>query len=106
MADRFFPFDPRGTRQSFLAGAIACAALTLWATVAALSQSERLAALRAVACAALMVAFAYGWFRLRPRDGWGVTLGSNGIALARPFSGEPIVVEWRYLTGARRERTG
>ncbi len=106
MSERFFPFDPRGTRQSFVLGALACAALTAWAAVGALGQADRLAAVRAVASAAVMVAFGYGWYRLRPRSGWGVTVSTSGLTLARPLAGEPLRVDWRYVKGARRERTG
>ncbi len=106
MAERFFPFDPRGTRQSFFVGALACAALTAWAAAVALKSQDKVAAVRAVACLALFCAFLYGRYRLRPRAGWGVTVGVRGLTVSRPLSGEPLELDWRHVQGARRDRAG
>ncbi|MGQ0508171.1 MAG: hypothetical protein ACT4TC_22970 [Myxococcaceae bacterium] len=103
MGDKFFPFDPRGARQTMLVGAAACAALAAWATYAALTGHERFGAIRAAVSVLLCAAFCFGWFRLRPKPQWGITLGPRGLHVARPFSGEAIELDWRSLASARRD---
>lgn len=92
--DAFFPFNPRVARAGFLLGALGCAALTAWAAWGALHHTERMGEARAGISAGLMLAFFYAVLRLRPRLGWGVTLGTRELTVARPLSSEPIHLPW------------
>jgi len=49
-----------------------------------------------------MLAFAFAWHRLRPRPGWGVSLGARGVELARPFTGTLLRLSWGQIDCVRR----
>jgi len=108
MSDDFFPFNPRAARLGFLLGALGCVGLVLWAVLGTLHHTERMGEARAAVSLGLMLAFLYARFRLRPRPGWGVTLGPQGLTVARPLSPGALEVPWERVqrivrTGRRRD---
>lgn len=103
MEPRFFAFDPRPIRRAFFGGACVLAILSAWAFADAhAARSAPLAMARAGATGGLMLAFVFAWHRLRPRPGWGITLSTRGVELARPFSGGQLQLSWGQIESVRR----
>ncbi len=103
MEPRFFPFDPRPIRRALFLGACVLAILSAWALADARRASNvPLATARAGVTGGLMFAFVYAWHRLRPRPGWGVTLSTRGVEVARPFSAGQLQLSWGQIDSVRR----
>jgi|SRR5579871_1965899 len=100
---QFFGFNPRSVRLGLAVGAAGCAILAAWALANARVGTERFGVARGGIAAGLMFTFGYVLARLRPREGWGVTLDALALVVARPFSEEPIRVPWGQISLARRE---
>jgi hypothetical protein len=49
-----------------------------------------------------MLAFVFAWHRLRSRPGWGVTLSTRGVQVARPFTGSQLQLSWGQIDSVRR----
>ncbi len=98
----FFPFHPRRMRRGLLAGAVAGLLLGGWALWGAFRASEQLGLARAGVSLGLAFAFLYARHRLRPRAGWGLTLGPESLRLSRPFSNTVLEVPWNEVDSARR----
>jgi hypothetical protein len=98
----FFPFHPLRLRRGLLVGAVMGLALTGWALLGAVGQTEPLGEARAGVSFGLALAFLYARFRLRPRPGWGLTLTPEGFQLSRPLSATPIQAPWTEVASARR----
>jgi len=99
---RFFAYNPRLTRRALFVGACLLAILSAWALADARGDASPLAMARVGVTGGLMLAFAYAWHRLRPRSGWGVTLSSRGVDVARPFSGTHLQLSWGAIATVRR----
>jgi hypothetical protein len=103
MEPRFYSFDPRPTRRALFVGACALAILSAWALADARSSGNApLAVARAGITGGLMFAFVFAWHRLRPRPGWGVTLSTRGVQVARPFTGGQLQLAWGQIDSVRR----
>ena len=100
----FFPFNPRAARLGFMLGALGCAGLALWALWGARHGTERMGEARAAVSVGLLLAFLYAFYRLRPRQGWGVGIDKDGLTMARPLSPGAIELPWQRIT--RVLRTG
>jgi hypothetical protein len=100
---QFFGFNPRSVRIGLAVGAAGCAILAAWALANARAGAERFGVVRGGIAAGLMFTFGYVLARLRPREGWGVTLDALALVVARPFSEEPIRIPWGQISIARRE---
>ena len=98
----FFAFNPRQPRFGFAVGALLCAVTTAWAAAASVRSGEVSALARTGVSAGLLLAFVYALVRLRPRDGWGVSLSEEDLTVARPLSGAPIRVPWSQIASVRR----
>ncbi|MCP3099147.1 hypothetical protein LZ198_09730 [Myxococcus sp. K15C18031901] len=99
---RFYAFDPRATRIGLFLGACVLAVLTAWALADARSGGGTLAMARAGVSLGLMLAFLLAFHRLRPRSGWGVTLDTRGVRVARPFSARELDLHWGQIDSVRR----
>lgn len=100
----FHGYDPKLARWGFSVAAAACAVLGAAALANARAGAERLGTVRGGVAVGLMLAFGYASARLRPRDGWGVTLTPLALVIARPFSkGPPLEVAWNHVERVRRE---
>src|SRR4051812_9219904 len=97
VSTRYFPFHPVRFRIAFLLCALVCAAITAWALYNARHSTEDLGEARGGISAGLMFAFLYAFFRLRPREGWGVEVEPLRIIIARPFRGEPTKLLWAEI---------
>jgi hypothetical protein len=102
MESRFFAFNPRPTRLALALGACTLAILSAWALADLRSGRTPLAAARAGVSAGLLFAFVFAWHRLRPRPGWGVTLSTRGVQVARPFSASSLQLSWGEIGSVRR----
>jgi hypothetical protein len=102
MESRFFPYNPRSTRLGLFLGACVLVILTAWAVADAREDDSPLALARAGVTAGLLLLFVFAWHRLRPRPGWGVTLGARGVELARPFTGTHLRLSWGTIASVRR----
>jgi hypothetical protein len=103
MEPRFYAFDPRPTRRAFFVGACVLAILSAWALADVRGAGNApLAVARAGFTGGLMLAFVFAWHRLRPRPGWGVTLSTRGVELARPFTGSQLRLSWGQIDSVRR----
>ncbi|MDY7226350.1 hypothetical protein [Hyalangium rubrum] len=103
MDSRFFAFNPLPTRIALFLGACVLAVLTAWALASAQQGGEPFSEARAGITAGLMLVFLYAFHRLRPRPGWGVTLGPLGVHVARPFSNaKPMELMWSQIGSIRR----
>jgi hypothetical protein len=103
MEPRFYAFDPRPTRRALFVGACVLAILSAWALADVRAATPApLAVARAGLTAGLLLTFVFAWHRLRPRPGWGVTLSSRGVQLARPFSGRQLRLSWGQIDSVRR----
>lgn len=103
MNSRFFAFNPRSTRMALFLGACALAVLTAWALAAVRQGTAPLAGARAGISAGLLLLFLYAFHRLRPRPGWGITLGPLGVSVARPFSrASPMELTYSQIGAVRR----
>ncbi|HYO51401.1 hypothetical protein [Archangium sp.] len=103
MEPRFYAFDPRPTRRALFVGACVLAILSAWALADARAVGNTpLAVARAGITGGLMLAFAFAWHRLRPRPGWGVTLSTRGVEVARPFTGGQLQLAWGQIGSVRR----
>lgn len=103
MEPRFYAFDPRPTRRAFFVGACVLAILSAWALADAGDAGHApLAVARAGMTGGLMLTFVFAWHRLRPRPGWGVTLTTRGVELARPFTGSQLRLPWGQIDSVRR----
>jgi hypothetical protein len=99
---RFYAFDPRATRLGLFLGACALAVLTAWALADSRAGGGIQAMARAGVSAGLMLAFLFAFHRLRPREGWGVTLTPRGVTVARPFSKNALDLHWGQIDSVRR----
>jgi hypothetical protein len=112
MEPRFYAFDPRPTRRALFVGACVLAILSAWALADARDAGHApLAVARAGVTGGLMLTFVFAWHRLRPRPGWGVTLSTRGVELARPFTGSQLQLSWGQIDsvrklGAKQDRLG
>lgn len=102
MSPRFFSFDPRTTRIALFLGACVLAVLTAWALADARDAGGLQPIARAGLSAGLMLAFLVTFHRLRPREGWGVSLDSAGVKVSRPFSRKPLELHWGQIDSVRR----
>jgi hypothetical protein len=103
MEPRFYAFDPRPTRRALFVGACVLAILSAWALADARSLGNApLAVARAGLTGGLMLAFVFAWHRLRPRPGWGITLSTRGVQVARPFTGSQLQLSWGQIDAVRR----
>lgn len=103
MEPRFYAFDPRPTRRALFVGACVLAILSAWALADARDAGHApLAVARAGITGGLMLTFVFAWHRLRPRPGWGVTLTTRGVELARPFTGSQLQLPWGQIDSVRR----
>ncbi|WNG32664.1 hypothetical protein F0U61_02850 [Archangium violaceum] len=103
MEPRFFAFDPRPTRRALFVGACTLAILSAWALADARAAGNTpLAMARAGITGGLMLVFVFAWHRLRPRPGWGITLSTRGVQLARPFTGSQLQLSWGQIESVRR----
>jgi hypothetical protein len=103
MEPRFYAFDPRPTRRALFVGACVLAILSAWALADARSVGHApLAVARAGITGGLMLAFVFAWHRLRPRPGWGITLSTRGVQVARPFTGSHLQLSWGQIDAVRR----
>ncbi len=103
MEPRFYAFDPCLIRRALFAGACVLAILSAWALAdARASGSAPLAVARVGVTGGLMLAFVFVWHRLRPRPGWGVSLSTRGVGVARPFTGGQLQLSWGQIESVRR----
>ncbi|MFL5358056.1 hypothetical protein [Archangium sp.] len=103
MEPRFFAFDPRPIRRALFVGACVLAILSARALAEARNVGHSpLVMARVGLTAGLMLAFVFAWHRLRPRPGWGVTLSTRGVQVARPFTGGQLQLSWGQLDSVRR----
>jgi hypothetical protein len=98
---QFFGFHPVRWRAAALMASGVCAVLTAFALVAA-RHHQPLAWLRVVLYLALMSGFSWLWLRLRPRVGWGVSVGPLAITISRPLGGEAQLA-WSQVADVRRD---
>jgi hypothetical protein len=99
----FYPYNPRGLRTALVLCALACAALAAWALADARMTGQVTAFARAGLALGLLGAFAWVFWRVRPRAGWGVQVGPLGLRVSRPLSGEPLELAWSQVQEVRRE---
>ncbi|NVJ26607.1 MULTISPECIES: hypothetical protein [Myxococcus] len=99
---RFYAFDPRATRISLFLGACVLAVLTAWALASARDGGGIQEMARAGVTAGLMFAFLVAIHRLRPRAGWGISLDTRGVRVARPFSSRELELHWGQIDSVRR----
>jgi hypothetical protein len=103
MEPRFFAFDPRPLRRALFVGACVLAILSARALAEARSAGHSpMVMARVGLTAGLMLAFVFAWHRLRPRPGWGVTLSTRGVQVARPFTGGQLQLSWGQIDSVRR----
>jgi hypothetical protein len=100
---RFFPYDPRVPRVALIGCAVVSALLAAWTLARAWGSGEALGFARASLLVALMSAFGWLFWRIRPRSGWGVRIDALGLTVSRPISGEPWRLVWSQLSGVVRE---
>jgi hypothetical protein len=105
----FFPYDPRALRRALFACAAVSALLGGWTLAQAWASREPLGFARGGLLVALLIAFGWFFWRIRPREGWGVRIDALGVTISRPLSGDPWRLVWSQLSGvvregARRER--
>ena len=100
----FFAFHPRGVRNGFALGAMACTILAAHALANAHRAMEPFAEARAGVCVGLTLAFLYAFYRLRQRSGWGITLQLRTLSISRPISSGSIHIPWNEVSIARREK--
>jgi hypothetical protein len=100
---RFFPYDPRGLRRALLGCAVACALLAAWTFARAWSSGEMLGFVRGGMLVALLIAFAWFFWRVRARNNWGIRVDALGLTISRPLSGEAWQLVWSQLSGVARE---
>ena len=98
----FFPYHPRRIRIAMFCGAIAALVLGAAALAQARAAPSLVGTTRAAICFGLMLAFLVPFFRLKPREGWGIELTEREVKVARPFTGQPIVLGWEDIAYARR----
>jgi|SRR5215217_2251229 len=99
---RFYAFDPRATRIGLFLGACVLAVLTAWALASARDGGGLQEMARAGVTAGLMFAFLVAIHRLRPRAGWGISLDTRGVRVARPFSSRELELHWGQIDSVRR----
>ncbi|MFY2556392.1 hypothetical protein ACN469_02010 [Corallococcus terminator] len=99
---RFYAFDPRATRIGLFLGACVLAVLTAWALANARDGGGIQEMARAGVTAGLMFAFLVAIHRLRPRAGWGISLDTRGVRVARPFSSRELELNWGQIDSVRR----
>lgn len=99
---RFYAFDPRATRIGLFLGACVLAVLTAWALASARDGGGIQEMARAGVTAGLMLAFLVAIHRLRPRAGWGISLDTRGVRVARPFSSRELELHWGQIDSVRR----
>jgi len=99
----FYPYTPRRVRLGFLVGAVACAGLTAWALWGASRGTESYGEARGGVSAGLMFAFLYVYFRLRPRQGWGLQVDRLELKVSRPLSKDPIEIARANVEMIRRD---
>lgn len=104
MQTYFFPFDPRRARAYLFVGACLLAILCAWALADLRSGQGFMAEARVGMSLGLLLAFGVALFRLRPRPGWGITVASRGLSVARPFSLNRLDLHWGQV--AQVERLG
>jgi hypothetical protein len=102
MESRFFAYDPRPIRRALFVGACLLVILSAWALADARGDGSPLALARVGVTVGLLLVFLFAWHRLRPRPGWGVTLGTRGVELARPFTGTRLRLSWGSIATVRR----
>jgi hypothetical protein len=102
-AHGFFPYDPRGLRAAVVACAVVSAALAALAVSAARESGAAVEFVRAAVYLALLSAFAWTAFRIRRREGWGVTVDGLGVAVSRPLGGDPVRVVWSQISEVQRD---
>ncbi|MGA9520176.1 MAG: hypothetical protein WBV82_01850 [Myxococcaceae bacterium] len=100
---RFFPYDPRPLRIALFLCAVACAALAAWSLAQARETGAISAWARLGTSFGLLGAFGVMFWRIRPREGWGVGVTRLGLTVSRPLSGNPIELDWSDVSGVRRE---
>ncbi len=100
---RFFPFDPRPLRIGLVLCAVACAALAAWTLTQAREVGGTAAWARLGISLFLLGAFGAMFWRIRPREGWGIAVTRLGITVSRPLSGAPIELEWSDVSEVHRE---
>jgi hypothetical protein len=52
---------------------------------------------------ALFGAFCFVFWRIRPREGWGVHVHPSGLSVSRPLSGSPLDLVWSDISEVRRD---
>jgi len=102
----FHPFHPRAVRLAFLGGALACAAIVVWAGAGAARGLERYGEARAGVAAGLMFAFLFAFFRLRPRAGWGMSVEPLKVSLSRPLTSGAIELAPEEVLRIQRDPRG
>jgi hypothetical protein len=102
----FFPYNPRRSRALFLAGALACVLMTIWAVWGARRQTERFGEARAGVSAGLVLAFSYAFVRLRPRQGWGIALEDDALVLSRPLTKGELRIPKEAVRNVERPGAG
>jgi len=102
-AESFHPYNPRTMRTVLFLCAIACAALAAWALADAQATGQLTEFARAGLALGLLAAFGYVFWRIRPREGWGVRVERLGLSVSRPLSGAPMELEWSQIQEVRRD---
>lgn len=96
----FFPYHPRGWRLR-LAFAMACTVVLLaWAVAGVVASGAVLEVMRVGASVGLLAALFTVWLRLRPRPGWGVTVGPLSLGVSRALGGQTELL-WVDVEQAR-----
>jgi hypothetical protein len=100
-SSEFFGFHPVRIRVGVLIAAAACAVLTASALAGARGH-QPLAWLRCAIYFGLLLGFSWLFVHLRPRAGWGVTVGPLGITISRPLKSEAQLA-WSQVSVTRRD---
>ncbi len=101
MSPQFFPYHPRRMRWSLTLAAAGALVLTAWSMAGAVRGGEALEFARAGLTGGLTLAMLYVHLKLRPRAGWGVSVGPVVLKVSRPIEGE-IEVPWSQVRQALR----
>lgn len=100
----FFPYNPRLLRIALFLCSVASVALAAGTLASARASGELTDWARLGVAVGLLTAFTWVFFRVWPREGWGVRVEPLGVTVARPLTrGPPLELVWSQVIEVRRD---